>query len=614
MKNLLLVLLLLPSVVFGALAADKQDLPQINLLQNVGFENGQAKWKKSAGGTWAVVTSGSNLLVDSASLTFDAAASADYVESALYLVPESLKGKPCLASIEQKGADSNLELRVLDGSNVVLAQIGLASSNKINFNCPSSGSIKLRIHATGNAALVALDKAHLGSSTELFQVSQANHKGTLKYAFAANCAWSVTSATYASFSADTDCSSPSVTGVLSAPATKIPAFKMDVIAGNVYRVTAKGMFNATTGYNSFRFSDGTDATDLAGGAFGTTGVVEENSGIISAIYKPTTSGLKTIEIQAKGPNGNDSTIEASTAAGEVDLVFEVEEYPSQNQVVVSSINTNLDWMDGGAVVITATTSNPTKGTTTTDKFWWKKVGEDGDFRMEFLETTDGTAGSGDYLFALPAGLQIDTGKITPNSTVVGNASAFSMTGVVGTCTVSSLDAASALSGVVVVYDSTHVRCVGTDQSQPGAIGSGFYGLDFKPSFMMSFRAPILGWKGSVVNMPVVASDVASGMAGVLRIEYASVSSAGVVSNESSDWVNGNASVSDTSLYTFTLNSSWSATPICFATTNSTGSFDAYPVIDSVSPTSILVRTGNHLPGTAQVKVAREFSLLCMGPR
>jgi hypothetical protein len=300
-----LALLLLPSVVFGALAADKQDLPQINLLQNVGFENGQAKWKKSAGGSWAVVTSGSNLLVDSASLTFDAAASGDYVESILYPVPEALKGKPCLASIEQKGADSNLELRVLDGSNVVLAQIGLATSNKINFNCPSSGSIKLRVHAIGNAALVALDKSHLGSSSELFQISQASHVGTVAYPGTLNCAFQITgSGSYQSFPADSDCPVATATGALLAPATKIPGFQILVEAGSVYKLKAKGSFYNTTPANNctakWRFSDGTETSNGSSGGFALTSDVSNTIGyFVEGTYSPTTSGLKTVELQEK---------------------------------------------------------------------------------------------------------------------------------------------------------------------------------------------------------------------------------------------------------------------------------------------------------------------------
>jgi hypothetical protein len=65
----------------------------------------------------------------------------------------------------------------------------------------------------------------------------------------------------------------------------------------------------------------------------------------------------------------------------------------------SSPNTTL--------TITATTTNPTKGPTAVDFIIYKKISNDNEYEIisKFVQTTSGTSGSGDYLFALPGGLK-----------------------------------------------------------------------------------------------------------------------------------------------------------------------------------------------------------------
>lgn len=76
-----------------------------------------------------------------------------------------------------------------------------------------------------------------------------------------------------------------------------------------------------------------------------------------------------------------------------------------------------DWVDGGPITITGVTTNPTKGTVIQDKWWYRRVGDTYEFRMEYGQSTAGTGGSGQYLFTLPAGLSIDTNKIQSMSTI-----------------------------------------------------------------------------------------------------------------------------------------------------------------------------------------------------
>jgi len=95
-----------------------------------------------------------------------------------------------------------------------------------------------------------------------------------------------------------------------------------------------------------------------------------------------------------------------------------------------------------------------------------------------------------------------------------------------------------------------------------------------------------------------------------RIEQAKISSTGTVSAESSDWINGSASVS-TGTYTMTLNSGiFSVAPICFSNVDN-GFINGFSAINGVPSTStVVVRTYNN----SGVQTASDNALICMGQR
>lgn len=70
--------------------------------------------------------------------------------------------------------------------------------------------------------------------------------------------------------------------------------------------------------------------------------------------------------------------------------------------------TYVPWTSAGAMTVTATTTSPTKGTTTTDDVSYRVIGDMLIAKYTLVMTGAGTAGSGTYLFAMPAGYKIDT--------------------------------------------------------------------------------------------------------------------------------------------------------------------------------------------------------------
>lgn len=123
------------------------------------------------------------------------------------------------------------------------------------------------------------------------------------------------------------------------------------------------------------------------------------------------------------------------------------------------------------------------------------------------------------------------------------------------------------------------------------------------------RIPIQGWTTSQ-NAPQLIGSVTSNASSAFRIEYATVSAAGVVSGETSDWINGNASISDTSLFALTFNTAFSSTPFCISTESGTPSSTTFSSsTDTVSTTAVSIRT---MSGGA--KTANGFFIMCIGPR
>lgn len=159
-----------------------------------------------------------------------------------------------------------------------------------------------------------------------------------------------------------------------------------------------------------------------------------------------------------------------------------------------------DWVDRGAITITGSTSNPTKGATAVDKMWTRRVGDNLEVRVEYVQSATGTAGSGDYLLSLPAGLSIDTSKLTPDSAVEGGGSDYTLNNSVGDANLGV--STTNLVGTVCVFDATRVRVFGIDTNgsgvNRGAWGSTYFSLSSANMFLTaSFSVPISGWSSNV---------------------------------------------------------------------------------------------------------------------
>lgn len=169
-----------PTIAVAALTDfDRQEITFENILApwNAGFESGKAQWTAS-GGTFAAVTSGSNLLTGKGSATWDSGSASQTLISKAVTVPNGLKGRNCEASIVvmvPSGAATHT-LSVYDGTNTLVSSSITSSTtptkNTVNFPCPSSGTIQLRLTSVASdEPLITLDSAYMGEARNIGQVN-----------------------------------------------------------------------------------------------------------------------------------------------------------------------------------------------------------------------------------------------------------------------------------------------------------------------------------------------------------------------------------------------------------------------------------------------------------
>lgn len=329
---------------FKSIGAGSGGAGGINLLQdaNPDFEAGTTGWTAS-GGSFTVATSGANLLVGTRSAVFDSSAAAQTVTSTAITITSSLApglaGGNGFASCLFKGSAVDYKVQAWDGSNVLAERVipALTSAQEIGvaFPMPTSGTIAVRVISQSDAVAVAVDDCYVGSFKPGVDLSQAALVGTITYPVTAGCNWSTTATVLTSYAAQASCPTPTVTGNVSAPGTKIPGVVLNSVApGNYYFVTTSNFTVNTSGISAamnWAYYDGSsnfgDVSALAMTG-GTSNFTQSNVLIGQKTYSAAQSNL-TVQIQGKTSNAsNDALIQNSSAATGSAFVIMVYRFPT----------------------------------------------------------------------------------------------------------------------------------------------------------------------------------------------------------------------------------------------------------------------------------------------
>lgn len=254
-----------------------------------------------------------------------------------------------------------------------------------NYSVPSvagATSVGICIKATSGSSVYYIDDAYVGAEDSVISgVSQAGFFGQLRYAGTTNCDWNAAATGSAQvFSADSDCPTPSVTGYIKAPSTKIPAVVIPAgsPSGKYTFNFIGGFYNANTSASSSSITwflyNGTGYYSMGqNGASTASTVISAYTPNLSATVEYTTSTTDTtFQLAGNYPSGGGRNFGVYAGATTYDLYVNVFFSPSNSPAMyadrcknifdceyefsayISSAGAvsgeNLDWINGSVTV------------------------------------------------------------------------------------------------------------------------------------------------------------------------------------------------------------------------------------------------------------------------
>lgn len=581
---------------------------EFNIVPNGGFEQVTGfepdNWAVSGG---TVVASTGNPMFGERSATWDSSDAAqtfcsDEVSAA------GLGGNNGEAFIYSRGTASYThKLQVRDGDDNVLAETDLLNpptldgfttkKTSINFIFPnSSEDVKLCVlSVASNETNIALDGAYLGPATNIGTVAQARITGSAIQVGASGCVYTENTSSgltdFVDLGNGSGCNAWSVKGNLASVGSNSHQMTHASMSVGSYEITITGMLfkGGTSGQCNFRLSDGTNTSNV---------VVTRTGGTNTSLSVPNLvfymdyndAATRTFKIQASDDHSDHCQLDNTSTGQTATWTFKY--FPSYEQQVYTT-----DQSDYGPTPYTPTITG--FGTPTGVSFWHQKIGSDMWIWGQF------TSSSGD---ASPATITLPSGrtsastinsKYVPSYYVIdANSGAHG-----GAMLIGPGETTVKMSANTVFSNSTSVS---TDPANGNSIVFGSVTITIQP-----MKIPIQGWQ-TTNRAPQLVNSVINGSNGVTRIESASMTSGGVVTETSgSDWINGNASVAG-SVFTYTINSGmWSSAPTCFVSvTNDMSGAAAVASIHTVTTSSFKVTTAN--PNVSATAYAH--NVFCMGPK
>lgn len=251
-----------------------------NMLDNSGFELGKTKWTAS-GGTFALVTAGSNLLYGANSITWDSGAAAQTLTATAVTIPKGAYNKNGMGycSIQTPSGTATHKIQIYDGTNVIAEQVITSSTTPIkdvlNFPIPATGSLSLRlISVASDEPLIAIDDCYLGEAVNLSQNAQMQFAGASYYPGTASCTWSRTViASPTAFATQSACPGPTIEtqalGSWQTTDADLPQQTINNLPAGNYFVVVNGSGDNSVTPGCFSLNDGT-TTSSERGCLGTT--------------------------------------------------------------------------------------------------------------------------------------------------------------------------------------------------------------------------------------------------------------------------------------------------------------------------------------------------------
>lgn len=571
-----------------------------NILANPSFEHStvSTSWTSSAG-TLAedisVVVNGKKSL----SVNLSTQALALTQDSTLYAA-QFADGVQGIASVRVKTS--------LSGIKVCSRQAGVTSTtNCVNvqgngkwglYKVPlilgaTSNGISIHSNGTSLTGTVYLDDAFVGAVDLQATIDASKVAGEAYFAGTSGCTWSRTSTTLGAFTSTAACPGPTIveqnmgswqttdSDLPRITINNLPAgkYKAKFIFANFMSATANSAFSIFDG-NSSCYAVGAEASSIPGNT------------VVECSFNYQSSGNRSFELYGASV-ASTLSVQNSITSPSSGAKFILEYFGSSS--VYSSTNADTDWASCGH-----TTSSFTGfGTVSNIETQCKRQGGDLLMKGKF---TAGTPTAVEARIALPLwdGAQLVSAgtSVIPSLQFVANA-------------YRNVNSSAYYSSSILMEPSVSYLTFGM-QSDVNTIttkltGTNFIGTGNVLSFEVA-RIPIQGWQQS--NLIIAELSGLQSCTNTLECTdtfSAKISSAGVVSAENVDWINGNGSVASPNI-TLTFNSSiFTVAPNCTASPIYDGSNVRVPYNVTSTSSSVLVGSVNPTTGAG---TNYAFSIVC----
>jgi hypothetical protein len=449
----------------------------------------------------------------------------------------------------------------------------------------TNNGIKVKT-TSSTTGTILVDNAFVGLSSPFQNVNGAQLLGTVVITGCASN-WQTSGTIFADFSVQTGCNYV-VSGSALAPSTMIPAIKFASMPAGDYRIEYEGMvynLGATNKGAYAQFSDGTNTARETSALYLASANVS-SSGISQSISYNTTQSNVTLSLRGKvDSTGSLGVYGTNTFPGTIKVWY----FPPQSRIY-STASQDTDW------VACSFTSLAWQGLgTVTNNLKCKK--QMGDLHIKG-KWTAGTVAASIAQIPLPN----NWGTITTSSTINANQ-------VIGreyreAAATSPLHTIITSPSVSVLNLSNSIIAAATNPATP-VNGSAVIGTS-EVVDIDDLVVPINEWTnygvivGSFAGIEKCANDYEC-----TSDFSAYVSSAGVVSGENIDWINGNAVWSPAGTATITLNtnlkdgvSGLSNSMNCFLTSDGSISSTPNQFISTISTTTVVMKELSSTNGTA----------------
>lgn len=349
LNNIILILVfLIPAICYPELyEPDKQQFVLRNILEskNPGFENNKAGWTAS-GGTFAIVTSGSNILTGARSATWDSGSAAQTFTSSAITIPNGLVTRSGVAQckIMVPSGTATHTLGVYNGTSLI------ASSTIISSTVPTYTQVPFQFEASASTAAIRItsvasdepsitvDDCYLGDNLNLSSISQVAFIGSAYIPATASCTgWSRTNTALGAFATDADCPGPTVElnpgpGVIQTTDADLPRFTVSNLPPGNYKVVISGIVTGSTSssYADVSINDGTTSSGRSSARMSAATVFAPFTVVGNFTY--TTAASKTFELYGSANTGS-INVENSTGNGQ--LYFAIYRNPTSSEQAVT---------------------------------------------------------------------------------------------------------------------------------------------------------------------------------------------------------------------------------------------------------------------------------------